>query len=283
MTQSGDPQHRDGSQKWAEKINRKRRRPPLSFAAATGKVEVIDKRLRAQPWPCLVGEKVCSTLISTGYFLAIFFDLRDGGVVGAIMSMEALSGSKRLRSAYSIRQPQGQSTFDAYPDQNVEPLLRLAGQSGILGDLRISGALTLSVYASGLRVGDIFVPWENITVTRKSRLFRSGRAVWSGRSTSIGCPTLIPIGTLTIRLTSLIGWLAQLWEGGQEGGPFPEEKRSDKFRRLLAQWASGAGFFALFYIMMLLLGGISGNDAIPVAILYLFGSIVLGVVIVIRG
>jgi hypothetical protein len=69
-----------------------------------------------------------------------------------------------------------------FPDQAVEPLLRVRGQSGWVGPISMRGILTLSVCPSGLRVGimrlfgpfcrDFLVPWQDIMVTRKTGLFR---------------------------------------------------------------------------------------------------------------
>jgi nitrate/nitrite transporter NarK len=41
----------------------------------------------------------------------------------------------------------------AYPDQSIEPILRLRGQSGTMGGVSMRSVLTLSVCPTGLRVG----------------------------------------------------------------------------------------------------------------------------------
>jgi hypothetical protein len=72
-----------------------------------------------------------------------------------------------------------------FPDQSIEPILRLRGQSGTMGlGVGMRGILILSVCPTGLRVGmmrifgpfcrDFFVPWESIAVVRKTVLFRPG-------------------------------------------------------------------------------------------------------------
>jgi hypothetical protein len=87
-----------------------------------------------------------------------------------------------------------------FPNQTVEPLLRIRGQSGSMGlGVSMRGILALSVCPSGLRVGimrvfgpfcrDFLVPWEAIRVTRKNVLF------WPVAKLQFGYPA---IGSLTI-------------------------------------------------------------------------------------
>lgn len=70
-----------------------------------------------------------------------------------------------------------------YPDQSIEPILRLRFQSGTMGlGASMRGVLILTVCPTGLRVGvlrvfgpfcrNFFVPWESIAITRKKSLFR---------------------------------------------------------------------------------------------------------------
>ena len=70
-----------------------------------------------------------------------------------------------------------------YPDQTDEPCLRSRGQSGTMGlGVGMRGILTLSVCPSGLRVGMMrvfgpfcrafFVPWDDITVIRRTIVVR---------------------------------------------------------------------------------------------------------------
>jgi hypothetical protein len=170
-----------------------------------------------------------------------------------------------------------------YPDRAGEPILRMRGQSGTMGlGVHMRGILTLSVCPSGLRVGmmrifgpfcrDFFVPWENITVTRRTILF------WPLARLRFGDPA---VGTLSIS-TSLADRLARAAAGRwPEAGPFPEENRGDRFRRLLGQWALATGFAALFFTLapMVLLPN-AAHPPIPVTIL--FPAIVFGVVFAVR-
>ena len=170
-----------------------------------------------------------------------------------------------------------------YPDENVEPVLRVRGQSGTMGlGVSMKGILTLSVCPSGLRVGmmrvfgpfcrDFLVPWESIKVTRKKTLF------WPVAKLQFGDPV---VGTLNIsgRVANRLARAAMgRWS---EEGPFPEAKRSDIVRRLLAEWAVCTCFAALFFILApLALAPAAGRPPVLVAIL--FPAIVFGVFTVVR-
>jgi hypothetical protein len=66
-----------------------------------------------------------------------------------------------------------------------------------------------------------------------------------------------------------------------EAGQFPEEKRGDAFRRLLAQWALVTSFAALFFILVPLVVAPSGARP-PILVAILFPAIVFGVVSIVR-
>jgi hypothetical protein len=123
-----------------------------------------------------------------------------------------------------------------YPDQSIEPILLLRGQSGTMAGISMRGILILSVCSTGLRVGmmrvfgpfcrDFFVPWENIAVTRKAIL------IWPVANLQFGNPV---IGTLSLS-THTADRIARAANGcWPEEGPFPEEKRGDTLRRLMVQ------------------------------------------------
>jgi hypothetical protein len=142
--------------------------------------------------------------------------------------------------------------METYPDQSMEPILRLRGQSGRMGlGVGMNGVLNLSVCPSGLRVGimrifgpfcrDFFVPWENIAVTRKTFLFRPVAKLQFGNPV---------VGTLSIP-AHIADRIARAALGcWPEKGSFPEEKRADTFRRLLVQWAVMTSLAALFFILV---------------------------------
>jgi hypothetical protein len=188
-------------------------------------------------------------------------------IVGTVLAL--LSGWFRLAGAF--------------PDQSIEPILKLRGQSGTMGAaIGMRGVLTLSVCPTGLRVGmmrifcpfcrDFFVPWESITVVRSTTL------IWPAAKLQFGDPV---VGSLRLaghtadRIARAAG---RCWP---EVGPFPEEKPAGIFRRLLAQWAMTTAFAALFFILVPLAVAPSGSrPTIPMAIL--FPAIVFGLVFVVR-
>ncbi|MPZ34968.1 MAG: hypothetical protein GEV13_29005 [Rhodospirillales bacterium] len=118
-----------------------------------------------------------------------------------------------------------------YPNQTVEPILRVRFQSGAVGGIPMRDILTLDVCSSGLRVGmmrvlgpfcrDFFVPWESIVVVRKPALF------WPVAVLQFGNPV---VGTLRVS-ARVADRLARAAMGRwPEVGPFPENKRSGIFR-----------------------------------------------------
>jgi hypothetical protein len=171
----------------------------------------------------------------------------------------------------------------AFPDQSIEPILKLRGQSGTMGpEVSMRGVLTLSVCPTGLRVGmmrifglfcrDFLVPWESITVVRSTIL------IWPVAKLQFGDPE---IGTLRLSAypaDKLARAAGRCWP---EAGPFPEEKPASTFRRLLAQWAMTTAFAALFFILVPLAVAPSGSGP-PIPMAILFPAIVFGLVFVVR-
>ena len=170
-----------------------------------------------------------------------------------------------------------------FPNQITEPLLRVRGQSGSMGlGVAMRGILTLTVCASGLRVGimrvfgpfcrDFFVPWEAISITRKNLL------LWPAAKLQFGSPG---IGSLTIP-AYVANRLARAAMGRwPEAGPFPEEKHRDTLRRLLTQWAGITCVAALFFTLAPLAVAPTGARP-PIVVAILFPAIVFGVVIIVR-
>jgi hypothetical protein len=169
------------------------------------------------------------------------------------------------------------SLMRQYPDQPEEPLLKLPWQSGSMGrSVSFGGVLTLSACPSGLRAGmlrifgifchDFFVPWNEITVTRKTRFF------FPVAELKFGTPAT---GRLTIAARiadQLVGAAGQRWA---EPGPHVEETRGDIFRRLAKTWLARTGFVALFFIIASRLPP-SNGQGLPVAIAILFPATVFG-------
>lgn len=170
-----------------------------------------------------------------------------------------------------------------YPDQSIEPVLRLRGQSGTMGlGVGMQGILTLNVCPTGLRIGmmrifgpfcrDFFVPWESITIIRKTIMF------WPIAKLQFGNPV---VGTLSISAHAA-DRIARAANGcWPEVGPFPEEKRGDTFRRLLGQWAVMTSFAALFFILVPLAVAPSGARP-PILVAILFPAIVFGVPFIVK-
>jgi hypothetical protein len=170
-----------------------------------------------------------------------------------------------------------------FPNQAIEPTLRIRGQSGSMGlGVKMRGILTLAVCPTGLRVGimrvfgpfcrDFFVPWEDIRVTRKIRLF------WPVATLQFGSPT---VGTLTIP-AHVANKLARAAMGRwPESGPFQEERQRDTFRRLLTQWAVMTCAAALFFTLVPLAVAPSGGRP-PIVMAVLFPAIVFGVATLVR-
>jgi hypothetical protein len=137
-----------------------------------------------------------------------------------------------------------------FPNQvDEQPLLRVRGQSGSMGlGVSMSGVLTLSICPSGLRVGimrvfgpfcrDFFVPWQDISITRKNVL------LWTLAKLQFGSPS---VGSLTIPAHVADRLARAGTERWPESGPFPEEKHRDTLRRLLTQWAAITCVAALFF------------------------------------
>jgi hypothetical protein len=169
-----------------------------------------------------------------------------------------------------------------FPNQAIEPTLRIRGQSGMMGPVRMGGILTLSVCPSGLRVGmtrlfgpfchDFFVPWDSIAVTRKTTLF------WPLAELRFGDPV---IGTLSIS-GHVADRLARAALGRwPEAGPFHEETRSDVFGRLLVEWAIMTCFVALFFTLVPL--AVAPPKARPpILVAILFPAIVFGLASIVR-
>jgi hypothetical protein len=164
----------------------------------------------------------------------------------------------------------------AYPNIATTPSLRIRGQSGTMGSgVVMGGILTLSVCPSGLRVGlwrlfgpfchDFLVPWECITVTRKTTVF------WRVVVLRFGNPLVGTLGIAPHVANKLARAAAGQWP---EVGPVPEEKSSDLRRRLMIEWALGTCLGALFFTLAPLAAPRNARPPIVVAIL--FPAIVMG-------
>jgi hypothetical protein len=172
---------------------------------------------------------------------------------------------------------------EQYPDQAIEPILRLRAQSGSMGwGVRMNGVLTLSVCPTGLRVGmmrifgpfcrDFLVPWESISVVRKAALF--GPVV----KLQFGNPE---IGGLRISANTAARLAGAAKEQWPEQGRFPEEEPRHRFLRLLAQWAIATTLAASFFIVVPRVV-MPGGGGPPILVAILFPAVAAGVVLVVR-
>jgi hypothetical protein len=170
-----------------------------------------------------------------------------------------------------------------FPDQPIEPILRLRGQSGVMGPgVGMNGVLNLSVCPTGLRVGmmrifgpfcrDFFVPWERIAVVRKTIL------VWPLVKLQFGDPA---VGALRLPAYAADRIARAIPDRWPEAGPFPEEKRADTMRRLLAQWAVTTAIAALFFILVPLVVAPSELRP-PISVAILLPAVVFGLAFVVR-
>ncbi len=165
-----------------------------------------------------------------------------------------------------------------YPNREESPLLRLRGQSGMMGGgVSLGGVLALSACPSGLRVGilrvfglfsrDFFVPWEEIQVQRTTRLFRD----WA--ELRFGNPA---VGTL--RIPARVANRLALASPGHwpEAGPFIEETRRQVGMKVLKEWAVATACAALFFIVVPRVASRHGPYP-PIPLMILFPGTVFGV------
>jgi hypothetical protein len=168
-----------------------------------------------------------------------------------------------------------------FPDRPEAPLCTFKNQSGSIGFVGTRSLLTLSICPGGLRVGmmrifgpfskPFFVPWSEMRVTRKDRLF------WKVTKISLGNPA---VGSLTL-MADLADRLARAagarWP---EPGPFPDE--TDTQARIFKQWVAMTGIAGTFFIVAPRLGMPEGAPSPPVLVAILFPAIVFGLVALVQ-
>lgn len=170
-----------------------------------------------------------------------------------------------------------------YPDQPEQAVTEFRRRSGTMGvAVGMKGILRLAPCPSGLRVGimrifgpfcrDFFVPWNEITVTRKTVLF------WPTVRLEFGAPA---VGSLRIS-ANLADQLARVATGKwPEIGPFPEEVVAKAAVRFLAQWALITCLAAAFFTLVPL--AVAPERARPpVLVAVLFPAIFFGLVTLVR-
>jgi hypothetical protein len=170
-----------------------------------------------------------------------------------------------------------------FPDRPEAPLCTFKNQSGSIGLVGARSLLTLSICPGGLRVGmmrifgpfsnPFFVPWSEMSVIRKDRLF------WKVTKISFGNP---PAGSLTL-MADLADRLARTagarWP---EPGPFPDETDTQASSRIFKQWVAMTGLAAAFFIVVPRLGMPKGAPLPPILVAILFPAIVFGIVALVQ-
>jgi len=164
-----------------------------------------------------------------------------------------------------------------YPDRHEEPNLSLSFQSGSMNGVSMRGILMLDACPSGLRVGiwrlfgpfsrKFFVPWDQIRIERKNRLF------WTVAKLRFGdnCGNLTVFGNVADRLARSI---PGRWP---EPGPFPEETKAQALWSVTKIWAAGTLFAASFFIIAPRVALTKGAAFPPIAVAILFPAIAFAI------
>ena len=164
-----------------------------------------------------------------------------------------------------------------FPDRPEPALLKVNGQSGSMGEFRVSmrGILNLSVCSSGLRVGinrifgpfsrPYFVPWDAMNVERIQRL--------------IGPAAVLRFGSGRLSIPAYVADRLARATGGRwpEPGPFPVETPAQVFKGVLREWAVITVFASAFFIIVPRVVGPPGS-APPIVVAALFPAVVFGLV-----
>lgn len=164
-----------------------------------------------------------------------------------------------------------------YPDRDEEALRIFRFQSGQMRGVSMSRLLRLEPCSSGLRIGifrlfgpfdrDLFVPWSEISVERRSSLlFGELAKLRFGRR--FGGLTLL--GHVANKIARVV---PAEWP---EPGPFPKETVGQALIGVMRLWGIPAIFAASFFVLVPRLIA-SGGATPPVAVAILFPVIVMGV------
>ena len=170
------------------------------------------------------------------------------------------------------------SLMRRFPDRSETPLQTFKNQSGSIGIVSARSILTLSVCPGGLRVGmmrifgpfskDFFVPWNEISVSRKDRF------LWKAATIAFGNPA---VGSLTL-MADLADRLARVaGKSWPELGIFPEETNPQAFSRIFKQWLAVTALAAAFFILAPRLMAPNGTAKPPILVAILFPAIVFGI------
>jgi hypothetical protein len=165
-----------------------------------------------------------------------------------------------------------------YPDRREEDaLLQLNGQSGRMSLVGMRGILNIAVCPSGLRLGimkifgifcrDFFVPWREITVSRRDWLLSKSATIQFGNPAE---------GSLTIAANVANRLAASSQNRWPETGPFPVETGTQTAQRILTQWVLITSLASAFFIIVPRIVFPNGNGP-PIAVAIMFPAIVFGI------
>jgi hypothetical protein len=166
---------------------------------------------------------------------------------------------------------------DTYPDRDDPAILRMDFQSGIMGrGVSLHGVLRVEACAWGLRFGilrifgpfsrDFFVPWTEVTVTRRIIFLRQMAELrFGGR------------GFQTINLPRHLADRLALAVPGRWPEPQmpPPESKSQILRSVFLQWLATTTLASAFFIIVprLLNYGVTGP---PISVAIIFPAVVFG-------
>jgi hypothetical protein len=166
-----------------------------------------------------------------------------------------------------------------YPDQKEEALFTMKRQSCSMGvGVRMNGLLRLSVCQSGLRIGmmrvfgpfcrDFFVPWEAISISRRTLFFQPLAELRFGNPSH---------GKLILR-NHVANRLAQAAPGLWPEVEIPaEETHSNTLRSVLSLWALQTLIASTFFLVVpRMMAPAKAHPPVLVAIL--FPSVLFGLV-----
>ncbi|MBI2519302.1 MAG: hypothetical protein HYV97_02745 [Bdellovibrio sp.] len=141
------------------------------------------------------------------------------------------------------------SLMDYFPDQKEKALLTLKHQGGTMGLVSMSGILILAVCPSGLRLGimrifgpfsrSIFVPWKQLSITRKQGFF--------------GRKAILQFGTPQVGKISIAGYIADRLqkitpEQWPESNTIFEETRTQALQSVCKIWLLRTSCAAAFFM-----------------------------------
>ena len=171
------------------------------------------------------------------------------------------------------------SLMRKFPDRPETSILTLRGQSGSMGPMAVGfgGVLSLGVCSSGLRIGifrvfgpfcrPFFVPWQEISIKRRSRLW--------GQTAELrfGIPV---IGKLVIPSYVADRLGRTLPDSWPELEPPPPESRERIFRNLFKQWALTTAVASTFFTVAPRVMSHGGANP-PIAVSILFPAVAFGI------